>query len=216
MTASAGARGLFIAVEGPEGAGKSTLARWLAARLLAEGREVVAVREPGGTPVAEAARRVALKFPHAMAPVAELFLILAARGDLVHQVIRPALAAEHVVVADRFDLSTMAYQVAGGGLPGEDVARANRLATGGLAPDVTLVLDVPVAVGRQRQRLAGKAQDRFERRDDAFHARVVEAYRNAAGPGIVHIDATQPRKAVQQAAWREVTVATALSTRGVS
>ena len=78
------------------------------------------------------------------------------------------------------------------------------------------MLDVPVEVGRQRQRLAGKAQDRFERRDDAFHGRVVEAYRNAAGPGIVHVDATQSRKAVQQAAWREVTVATALSTRGVS
>ncbi len=216
MTASGGAAGLFIVVEGPEGAGKSTLVRWLAARLVQDGREVVAVREPGGTPVAEAARRVALKFPHEMAPVAELFLILAARGDLVHQVIRPALEAGHVVVADRFDLSTMAYQVAGGGLPGEDVARANRLATGGLVPDVTLVLDVPVAVGRERQRLAGKAQDRFERRDDAFHGRVVEAYRNAAGPGIVHVDATRSRKAVQQAAWREVTVATALSTRGVS
>ncbi len=215
MTASGGAAGLFLVVEGPEGAGKSTLVRWLAARLVRDGREVVAVREPGGTPVAEAARRVALKFPHEMAPVAELFLILAARGDLVHQVIRPALEAGQVVVADRFDLSTMAYQVAGGGLPAEDVTRANRLATGGLVPDVTLVLDVPVDVGRERQRLAGKAQDRFERRDDVFHARVVEAYRNAAGAGIVHIDATQSRKAVQQAAWHEVTVATALSTRGV-
>ena len=207
---------MFIVVEGPEGAGKSTLVRSLAARLQAEGRPVVTVREPGGTPVAEAARKVVLKFPHDMAPAAELFLFLTARADLVHRIIRPALDAGDVVVADRFELSTMAYQVAGGGLPGEDVARATRLATGGLVPNVTLVLDVPVEVGRQRQRLAGKAQDRFERRDDAFHGRVVEAYRNAAGPGIVHVDATQSRKAVQQAAWREVTVATALSTRGVS
>src|SRR6266567_8083876 len=171
------ASGLFIVVEGPEGAGKSTLVRWLAARLVRDGREVVAVREPGGTPVAEAARRVALKFPHEMAPVAELFLILAARGDLVHQVIRPALEAGQVVVADRFDLSTMAYQVAGGGLPAEDVTRANRLATGGLVPDVMLVLDVPVEVGRARQRAARKVQDRLERQDDAFHRRVLEAYR---------------------------------------
>src|SRR5881275_2437441 len=100
-----GGSGLFLVVEGPEGAGKSTLVRSLAARLLADGRQVVTVREPGGTPVAEAARKVALKFPHAMAPAAELFLFLAARADLVHHVIRPALDAGHVVVADRFDLS---------------------------------------------------------------------------------------------------------------
>ena len=206
----------FIVVEGPEGAGKSTLARWLSTRLQADGRPVTTVREPGGTPVAEAARKVALKFPHAMAPVAELFLFLAARADLVHQVVRPALEAGHVVVADRFDLSTIAYQVAGGGLPGDEVARAIRLATGGLVPDLTLVLDVPVDVGRERQRAAGKVQDRFERQDDAFHRRVLEAYRNAAGPGVVHVDATQPKQAVQAVAWHEVAAVTALSTRGVS
>jgi len=208
--------GLFIVVEGPEGAGKSTLARWLAARLLADGRAVVAVREPGGTPVAEAARQVALTVPDEMAPAAELFLFLAARADLVHKVVRPALAAGQVVVADRFFLSTMAYQVAGAGLPYEEVSQANRLATGGLVPDVTLVLDVPVATGRARQRAAHKAPDRFERQDDAFHRRVLEAYRNATGPGVVHIDATRAEKAVQEAAWREVMAVTALSSRGVS
>ena len=207
---------VFIVVEGPEGAGKSTLVRSLAARLHAEGRPVVTVREPGGTPVAEAARKVALKFPHDMAPAAELFLFLTARADLVHRIIRPALDAGDVVVADRFDLSTLAYQVAGGGLPPEEVAQAIRLATGGLVPDVTLVLDIPVEVGRERQRAAHKVQDRFERQDDAFHARVLEAYRRAAGPGVVHVDATQSKKAVQDAAWREVMAVTALSTRGVS
>src|SRR5437016_1755812 len=211
-----GLMGVFIVVEGPEGAGKSTLVRWLAARLVTEGLQVTAVRQPGGTPVAEAARKVALKFPHEMSPVAELFLFLAARADLVQRVIRPALEAGQVVVADRFDLSTIAYQVAGGGLPAEDVAHAIRLATGGLVPDVTLVLDVPVEVGRARQRAARKVQDRFERQDDAFHRRVLEAYRRAAGPGVVHVDATQSKKAVQEAAWREVMAVTALSTRGVS
>ncbi len=208
--------GLFIAVEGPEGAGKTSLARALAARLVADGRQVVSVREPGGTPVAEAARKVALKFPHEMAPAAELFLFLAARADLVEKVIRPALAAGQVVLADRFDLSTMAYQVAGGGLPAAAVAEANRLATTGLVPDITLVLDVPVDVGRQRQRAARKVQDRFERQDDAFHRRVLEAYRRAQGPGVVHLDGTQSKQAVLDAAWREVLAAAPLSTRGVS
>ncbi|HYK82545.1 MAG TPA: dTMP kinase [Gemmatimonadales bacterium] len=208
--------GRFIVVEGPEGAGKSSLTRALAARLRADGQEVVTVREPGGTPVAEAARRVVLKFPHAMAPAAELFLFLAARADLVDRVIRPALAAGHVVVADRFDLSTMAYQVAGGGLPYEEVRQAIRLATGGLVPDVTLVLDIPVTVGRERQRAARKPQDRIERQNDAYHRRVLEAYRHAQGPGVIHLDATLPLKAVQDAAWREVVAVTSLSTRGVS
>jgi len=207
---------MFIVVEGPEGAGKSTLARWLGARLVAEGLSAVTVRQPGGTPVAEAARKVALKFPHAMSPVAELFLFLAARADLVERVIRPALDAGQVVVADRFDLSTMAYQVAGAGLPAAEVSRAIRLATGGLVPDVTLVLDVPVELGRARQRAARKTQDRIESQDDAFHERVREAYRRAEGPGVVHLDATQPKKVVQDAAWREVTAATAPSTRGIS
>ena len=191
----------FVVVEGPEGAGKSTLVRWLAGQLRAEGQKVLAVREPGGTPLAEAARKLALKSRHERAFGAELFLFLAARADLVERVIRPALADGQIVIADRFGLSTMAYQVAGRGLPQADVEAALRVATGGLTPDLTLVLDVPVSVGRERQRTAGKVKDRIEREDDTFHTRVREAYRSASGPGIVHIDASQSKKAVQEATW---------------
>jgi dTMP kinase len=208
--------GAFVVVEGPEGAGKSTLVRALGARLLAEGQAVLTVREPGGTPVAEAARKVALRSRHDISPVAELFLILAARADLVARVIRPALEAGQIVLADRFDLSTRAYQVAGRGLAVDDVDAALRLATGGLVPDLTLVLDVPVELGRERQRRARKVQDRFEREDDAFHERVRAAYRAATGPSVVHLDATPSRPTVLAAAWRELQAVTALSTRGNS
>jgi dTMP kinase len=213
MTAAGGA---FIVLEGPEGAGKSTLVRALGGRLLAEGSQVLSVREPGGTPVAEAARKVALRSRHEMSDAAELFLILAARADLVDRVIRPALEAGQVVLADRFDLSTRAYQVAGRGLPAAEVDAALRLATGGLVPDLTLVLDVPVDLGRERQRRARKVKDRFEREDDAFHERVRAAYAAASGPGVVHIDATPSKPMVLEAAWRELAAVTALSTRGSS
>src|ERR1044072_1717482 len=192
----------FVVVEGPAGAGKSTLVRWLGAAMRAEGRDVLTVREPGGTPIAEAARKLALKSRHDRAWGAELFLFLAARAD------------GQIVLADRFGPSTIAYQVAGRGLDRGDVEAALRIATGGLTPDLTLVLDVPLQVGRERQRNAGKVKDRIEREDDTFHTRVRDAYRSASGPGIVHIDASQTKKAVQDAAWREVAAATALSLRG--
>ncbi len=214
MTAPGG--GAFIVVEGPEGAGKSTLVRALGGRLLAEGFQVLTVREPGGTPVAEAARKVALRSRHEMSPAAELFLILAARADLVARVIRPALEAGQIVLADRFDLSTRAYQVAGRGLLADEVDAALRLATGGLVPELTLVLDLPVDLGRERQRRARKVKDRFEREDDQFHERVRAAYAAASGPGVVHVDATPSKPTVLEAAWRELAAVTALSTRGSS
>ena len=205
----------FIVVEGPEGAGKSTLVRWLTARLVAERLQVVAVREPGGTPVAEAARKVVLTFPHAMAPAAELFLMLAARADLVERVMRPALEAGHIVVADRYTLSTLAYQVAGRGLPRAEVEAAIQVATGGLVPDKTLVLDVPVEVGRARQRRARKDRDRFEREGEEFHQRVRREYLAARGPGVVHVDASQPRDTVQELVWRELMASAVPTNRGV-
>lgn len=196
------AAGCFVVLEGPEGAGKSTLLRALGARLTAAGTTHSLWREPGGTPLAEVARKAVLDPALRTGPVAELFLMLVARADLVAREIRPRLAAGEVVLADRFDLSTMAYQVAGRGLDAAAVRSANALATGGLHPDVTLVLDVDPATGAARQRAAGKSPDRMEQEDRAFHERVTASYRGAAGPGIVHLDATVSAELLAQAAWR--------------
>lgn len=196
---------MFVAIEGPEGAGKSTLAAALGRRLGALGRDVVQVREPGGTPVAEAARAAFLDPALDAAPLAEVFLLLAARADLVAKVIGPALARGAVVLCDRYDLSTEAYQIAGRGLDAAAVRAANTLATGGLRPDLTLVVDVPADVGRARQAAQGKVLDRMEQADPAFHDRVVAAFRRARGPGVVHLDGTQPMRRVEEHAWGAVT-----------
>ncbi len=193
--------GAFVVVEGPDGAGKSTLVRRLAARLRAAEVPVEAVREPGGTAVAEVARKAALDPELEASPIAELFLILAARADLVAKVIRPALAAGRVVLSDRYDYSTMAYQVAARGLPRSAVVGANELATGGLRADVTFVLDVPAEVGLERQAAQSKTQDRLEREERGLHEQVAAWFAELAGPGIVHLDATQTANEVERAAW---------------
>jgi dTMP kinase len=199
-----GEPGAFIAIEGPDGAGKTTLAGALARRIRAAGFAVEEVREPGGTPLAEAARRAVLDHTLAASPAAELFLILAARADLVAKVIRPALAAGRVVVSDRFDLSTAAYQVAGRGLAARPVLVANALATGGLKPDLTLVLDLGAAVGMARLVGAGRGADRIEQASDGLHDRVAAAFAAARGRGIVHLDATRPAEDVERRAWGAV------------
>jgi dTMP kinase len=162
---------------------------------------VLVVREPGGTPLAEAARRLFLDPALQPGAAAELFLLLVARADLVERVVRPALERGVVVLADRFDLSTRAYQIAGRGLPAGPVLDANRLATGALEPDLILVLDLPPAVGRARQAAGGKVRDRMELEDDGFHRRVAEAFRAASGPNIVHLGADRPAEAVHEEAW---------------
>jgi dTMP kinase len=197
--------GAFIAIEGPDGAGKTTLARSIASRLRDEGLDVLEVREPGGTPVAEAARRLALDPSLEVSPLAELFLMLAARADLVARVIRPALAGGRVVVTDRYDLSTEAYQVEGRGLPREAVLEANRLATGALKPHLTIVVDVPEDVGRARQAAGGKSPDRMEMEQAGLHARVGRAFASATGPSVVHIDGTCARDEVERRAWDVLT-----------
>jgi dTMP kinase len=192
--------GFFIAFEGVEGAGKSTQVALLAARLRAAGVEPVLVREPGGTPLAEAARRLLLHGAE-MNAASELFLLLAARADLVGRVIRPALDAGKVVVADRFELSTRAYQVAGRGLPAEAVHAAIGVATGGLVPDLYVVLEVTPATGRGRRAALGRSADRIERADDGFHERVAGAFRAATGPGHLHLDADRDAALVHADVW---------------
>ena len=196
--------GRLLVVEGPDGVGKTTLASMLADRLRSAGVEVLEVREPGGTPVAEAARTVVLDPKLDSTPLAELFLMLAARADLVTRVIRPALEAGKFVLGDRYELSTWAYQVEGRRLPSEAVLAANRLATGGLSPDLTLVLDAPDDVISDRMAQNGKALDRIEMAEDDFRTRIVNAFRSANGPGIVHVDASGTPDAVERAAWEIV------------
>ena len=197
-------QGVFVVVEGTEGAGKSTLVKRLAARFAERGEVPVLVREPGGTPVAEKIRQLLLDPAHPIEAVSELYLFLAARADLVATVIRPALEAGRVVIADRFQLSTEAYQCGGRGLDRALFRTANRAATGGLEPDLTLVLDLPPDMGFGRIRAAGQGLDRIEQAGGAFHQRVAQVFRAATGPGIVHLDAGLPPDQVGQLAWQQV------------
>jgi dTMP kinase len=199
--------GFFVVLEGPEGAGKSTLAGALAERFRLAGQEPVMVREPGGTPAAEALRDQLLHAERFWTPERELLYIVTARADLVGQVIRPALAAGRVVVSDRYDLSTMAYQASGRGLPLPMVSWVNDAATGGLTPDLTLILDLPPETGSARQVAAGKHRDRLDREPLEFHERVAARYRAEQGPGVVHLDATLPASELADRAWAVVLAA---------
>jgi dTMP kinase len=193
---------LFITLEGPEGAGKSTNREYLAERLRAEGIEVLLTREPGGTPLAEKIREVLLATgDEVMDPDTELLLVFAARAQHLAQVIRPALARGAVVICDRFTDSTYAYQGAGRGLSLERIATLETFVQGDLRPHLTLVFDLPVDVGLARASARGRL-DRFELEGRAFFEAVRAAYlqRAAAAPSrYCLLDAAQPLKQVQQA-----------------
>lgn len=201
-------KGLFISFEGIDGAGKSTHIDALAAALRAQGRTVVLTREPGGTPLAEKLRALALNDP--MDPLTEALLMFAARRDHLLQVIEPALARSDVVLCDRFTDATFAYQGAGRGFDLEVLATLERwvqsvAALPGSAlrqPDVTVWFDLDPAVAAQR--LAGaRVPDKFESQPQAFFARVAAGYaaRAAAAPGrFLRVQADQSREAV----WREL------------
>lgn len=185
--------GLFIALEGVEGCGKTTqtrlLAEWLSARRVPH----TCIREPGGTPIGEEVRRLLLD--SADVPTrAELLLMLAARAVLVETVVRPALERGEVVLTDRFELSTFAYQGHGRSLPLSEVRGLNRFATAGLTPDLTIVLDVAPETGEARRARAGRGADRIEQAGRVFHVRVAEGYRRLSReePNVERVDGSLP------------------------
>ena len=183
----------LLVFEGPEGSGKTTQLRMLSEWIVARGvtsrpsgssaRDadtpgpplVVAVREPGGTPLGDEIRRLLLDPASDIAPRAESLLFMASRAQLVEREIQPALDSGAIVLLDRFFLSTYAYQVAGRGLPHEEIVAANRLATGVLRPDLTILLSFPVNEGLSRAAKRGR-RDRMEQEDPEFHERVARAF----------------------------------------
>ena len=168
-------QGCFIVLEGVEGSGKSTQVRLLADWLQAHGLAYITTREPGGTALGEEIRQILLH-GHDMPAQTELLLMNAARAAFVAEVVRPALAAGKVVIADRFSLSSMAYQGYGRGLPLDRVRAICDFAAGGLQPDLTIVLEVPLEQGEAR-RSRRSGPDRIEGAGAEFHQRVAEAYR---------------------------------------
>ena len=205
---------MFITIEGCDGAGKSTQTRELARRMSELGLDVGAVREPGGTPVGEALRGW-LKGGGPTAALTELLMFEAARAELVASVIRPALQRGAYVVSDRFADSSLAYQGFGRGLPLDQVRALNDVATGGLAPALTVLLDLDLAAALERQGAANRVGsasaddmgERFEGEDRGFHRRVIDGYRAlaAAEPNRwLVIDAARPREDVAGAIWAGV------------
>jgi dTMP kinase len=174
-------RGKLIVFEGAEGVGKTTQIRRLGETLTARGMRLLTVREPGGTAVGDAIRRVLLDPGPELSARSEALLFMASRAELVDRLIRPSLAQGLVVIADRFFLSTYAYQIAGRGLADDDVTAANRFATGGLVPDLTILLQLPVSSALARTDSRG-ARDRIEAADDDFHHRVAAAFERFTDP----------------------------------
>lgn len=168
--------GLFITLEGPEGAGKSTNREYLAERLREQGVDVLLTREPGGTPLAERIRELLLDpSDEPMAADTELLLVFAARAQHLQHVIRPALAKGSVVLCDRFTDATYAYQGGGRGLSIERIAQLEQFVQAELRPDLTLIFDLPVEVGLARAAARGRL-DRFEQEGRGFFEAVRQAY----------------------------------------
>jgi dTMP kinase len=199
------ARGRFVTLEGVDGAGKSTHVQFIADALAAGGRRVIVTREPGGTELAEQIRNTVLK--ERMEPIIGTLLIFAARADHVARVIEPALAGGSSVVCDRFTDATIAYQGAGEGVASDLIDRLAQAAYRGLAPDRTLIFDVPFEVAAQRLKGSGKTLDRFEREERAFFERVRNAYlaiAKAEPKRARIVDASGDQAAVRKAITREL------------
>jgi dTMP kinase len=198
-------RGRFITFEGGEGAGKSTQVRILAERLGAAGVEVVATREPGGSPGAEAIRALLVTGePDRWSAVSETLLMYAARRDHIERTIRPALARGAWVISDRFADSTRAYQGAGGGVDPAFVQAMEAYVLDGAWPDLTLILDLPVEQGLARAGRRGAGEARFEAKGLAFHQRLRDGFLAIAGrepERCAVIDALAAPEAVADAVW---------------
>ena len=200
--------GKLITFEGGEGAGKSTQVSILVERLRSAGRHAIATREPGGSPVAEDIRETLLSGKvKQFGPFAEALLFSIARQDHIDTVIADALARGQWVVCDRFLDSTRAYQGATGGVPAPVISALERLTLHGIMPNLTIVLDIPVAEGRARMARRRGAPDRFESQDLAQHERIRKAFLNIAEeePGrCVVIDARKPEALVAEDVWEAV------------
>lgn len=200
------ATGRFITLEGGEGTGKSTLAKALAERLETAGIRAILTREPGGTPLAEAARQLLLHPPEGQAwsALSEALLVNAARRDHLEKLIRPALARGDWVICDRFADSTRVYQSIGGGVAPDILLAIEREVLGTTLPDITLVLDLSLETARTRRAARAGALDTFERRPDAFHQAVRLAFLGIAKaePGRCRVvDAGMKPEAVLEAVW---------------
>ena len=194
----------LIVFEGIDGCGKTTQVQRLTQRLTADGVAFRHLREPGGTELGERQRALLLDPATRACPTAELFGYLQARAQLCHEVIAPALAANDLVILDRFYHSTLAYQAYGLGLDLAQVRAAIHLATAGLRPDLVLWLSVdPVEAGRRRA--AARGQDRIEARGLAYQQKVHDGYRAlVASDGLVEIDAQQSADAITTQVWERV------------
>jgi dTMP kinase len=204
-----GHRGLFITFEGPEGSGKSTQMKLLAARIRESGREVLETQEPGGSPIGQQIRRVLLDSKNReLSPTTELLLMFACRAQNVDQWILPALSAGQIVLSDRFTDSTLVYQGAARGLGADLVYEVDRIACRGLIPDLTLVVDIDTETGLARaRRRADVAQDietRMEEQDLVFHRTVRDAYRQLASDEprrVKSIDGSRTQDTVATEIW---------------
>jgi dTMP kinase len=170
--------GAFITFEGIDGCGKSTQLRLLASELRVRRLDVVTTREPGGTPLGQKLRAALLDVQEEVDPLAELMVFAADRAQHVRSLLRPSLAANKIVLSDRYADATVAYQGSGRGFPPELIQEIVQLATEGLQPDLTLLFDLSVAESavRTRKRVAAKHSDRLDSEDAAFHTRVRDAY----------------------------------------
>ncbi len=194
----------FIVFEGGDGSGKSTQARSLLRRLRRRGAKVLRTHEPGGTLLGQSLRRL-LKSGETMTPISELLLFEAARAQLVQQVIRPFLEQGGVVIADRFTSSTVAYQGYGRGLDRELIERLNREATGGLEPDLTVLLDLPVETALAR--IGGGNEDTFDDAPVDFHRKIRRGYSALAASdpgGWLVLDGQRPPEELSRDIWAKV------------